>query len=434
MKKILYYLNYKTYKYPSKYNDKYIIEDTEKIASVLIFIILSSSIILFPSFINNTLLNLFQLPYNTYIFYIISALIGLLICKLELSSLRYTLILKQISNIYTQLLMLFIALNIILNTDYIHAGLISILIIYLYKINIKHTNPILFTISILIPLFIFTPYLIEFYQSIQTIVIIYILAFILIYFVFYSNITVKNKLKNIITIETINNSLIKEIEEKNDIIIQAFKKHSEIQDNIIYAMADLVENRDADTGNHTKRTADYSKIIAMSAKKMNFYENELTLDFIILIEKAAPIHDIGKIMISDNILKIPRRLTEEEFEIMKTHAITGAKIIEHVYMDIESSEYIQCASNIAHYHHERWDGKGYPEGLEKENIPLEARIVAIADVFDALISKRCYKDSFSLSDAFMIIEKESGTHFDPKLVQAFLAAKDEIIEAVKKYQ
>ena len=133
------------------------------------------------------------------------------------------------------------------------------------------------------------------------------------------------------------------------------------------------------------------------------------------------------IIVSDQILKQPRRLTNEEFEIMKHHARDGGAVVKRILDGITDEEYIHFAADIATYHHERWDGTGYPLGLKEEAIPLSARIMAIADVYDALISKRCYKDAVSPEEAFEIIKSESGTHFDPKLVEVFLEHKDRFI-------
>ena len=144
-----------------------------------------------------------------------------------------------------------------------------------------------------------------------------------------------------------------------------------------------------------------------------------------MMQTLAPMHDIGKVVVSDKILCKPGKLTFEEFEEMKKHAVSGGRIVRKVLDGVADDEYISFASDIATYHHERWDGKGYPMGFCGEEIPMSARIMAIADVFDALISKPCYKEAVSREDAFRIIEEESGTHFDPNLVAVFLKHKDE---------
>lgn len=142
--------------------------------------------------------------------------------------------------------------------------------------------------------------------------------------------------------------------------------------------------------------------------------------------KAAPMHDLGKIAVDDAILRKPGKFTDEEYEIMKSHSAAGAKIVANVLQEVDDLEFKQIAVNVAHYHHEKYDGKGYPCGLKGEEIPFEARIMALADVFDALVSKRCYKDSFSYDKAFQIIEESLGTHFDPLLGKAFIACRENL--------
>ena len=180
---------------------------------------------------------------------------------------------------------------------------------------------------------------------------------------------------------------------------------------------------------HVNRTSRYVKILAEEAKKAGVYANQITDNFLLLIYTLAPMHDVGKIVVSDQILKQPRRLTSEEFEVMKKHARDGGTVVKKILDGITDEEYISFAADIATYHHERWDGTGYPLGLRGEAIPLSARIMAIADVFDALISKRCYKDAISVDDAFAVIESESGTHFDPRLVDVFLQNKEKFRKA-----
>ena len=145
-----------------------------------------------------------------------------------------------------------------------------------------------------------------------------------------------------------------------------------------------------------------------------------------LMYKAAPLHDIGKIKISDSILNKPGRLTPEEFDVIKTHTIEGAKIIEQTLRNIENNDYIETAEQMALYHHEKWNGTGYPMGLAGEQIPLCARIMAVVDVFDALTSKRVYKDAFSVDKAIDILKESSGSHFEPELVDEFIKIRSKI--------
>ena len=192
-----------------------------------------------------------------------------------------------------------------------------------------------------------------------------------------------------------------------------------IQKNIISSMATVVEERDQNTGGHIARTENYVRLLIKNMKKEEEYAN-ITEDFYTNVLLAAPMHDIGKIKISDSILNKPGKLTDEEFAVMKKHSEYGADIIRKTMQNVENEDYFTIACNIAKYHHERYDGKGYPEGLKGEDIPLEARMMALADVYDALISERVYKKPYSKETARKIIEEGKGTQFDPKLAKLFL--------------
>ena len=217
-------------------------------------------------------------------------------------------------------------------------------------------------------------------------------------------------------------------QDTKDELVKNERRLSTIQSHIISGMANLIESRDTETGEHVNRTSRYVKVIAEEARVLGIYSDIITDHFIILLYTLAPMHDVGKIVVSDQILKQPRRLTKDEFEAMKRHARDGGTVVKRILDGITDEEYIRFAADIATYHHERWDGTGYPLGLKEEAIPLSARIMAIADVFDALISKRCYKDAYPIDEAFDIIKSESGTHFDPKLVDVFLSNKERIIK------
>lgn len=206
---------------------------------------------------------------------------------------------------------------------------------------------------------------------------------------------------------------------------------SRMQDALIMVLADMVESRDENTGDHVKKTAAYTRIIMDKLREMGIYSDKLTDQFVFDVERSAPLHDIGKISISDTILNKPGKLTDEEFEIMKTHTIAGAMIIEQTIQKLPESGYLEEAKNIAHYHHEKWNGKGYPEGLLGEDIPLSARIMAVADVFDALVSERCYKKAFSFEEAMNIIKKDAGSHFDPNVAEAFLQSSELVKEVME---
>ena len=204
-------------------------------------------------------------------------------------------------------------------------------------------------------------------------------------------------------------------------------KMSSMQNHIITALASLIESRDAETGEHVIRTSYYAKRLAEEIKGLKSYSKEINDEFVALIYLLAPLHDVGKIVVSDQILTKPARLTPEEFEEMKKHASMGGVVIRQILEGVADEDYLKFASDIATYHHERWDGTGYPQGLKGKKIPLAARIMAIADVFDALTSERCYKPKMEPEKAFQIIEEEAGTHFDPSLVKVFLKHKDEYL-------
>ncbi|MCR5540515.1 MAG: HD domain-containing protein [Ruminococcus sp.] len=206
-----------------------------------------------------------------------------------------------------------------------------------------------------------------------------------------------------------------------------------MQDGLIITMADMVENRDSDTGAHIQKTSAYVKIIVESLKQKGYYAEKITPKFMSDVVRSAPLHDVGKINIPDGVLNKPGKLTPEEYEIMKTHTTAGKKIMEHAIETVEGDSYLKEARNMAAYHHERWDGKGYPEGLHGEVIPLSARIMSVADVFDALTSPRVYKPAFPLDKALSIIKEGNGTQFDPKCVEAFMDSLDEVKKVLRKY-
>ncbi|MBR0512861.1 MAG: HD domain-containing protein [Clostridia bacterium] len=201
-----------------------------------------------------------------------------------------------------------------------------------------------------------------------------------------------------------------------------------MQNGLILVLADMVESRDQNTGEHVRKTAAYTGVIMRQLKKDHIYEDQLTDEYIQDVMNSAPLHDVGKIQVPDSILNKPGKLTDEEFAIMKTHTSAGADIITSA-MDMVSeggSTYLKEARNLAKYHHEKWNGMGYPEGLKGEAIPLSARIMAVADVFDALVSKRSYKDGFPFEKAMDIIKEGIGNHFDPNVAGAFIEASDEV--------
>lgn len=230
-------------------------------------------------------------------------------------------------------------------------------------------------------------------------------------------------------LEKYKNLLVEENERKTQTLIRHNRKMIAIQENAIIGMADLIENRDQDTGEHVKRTSRYVELLTRAAQKAGYCRDILTDNYVELLIKAAPMHDIGKIAVPDAILRKPGRLTDEEFDAMKKHTTAGARIIVNVMSNIEEKDYVDIATQVAVAHHEKWDGSGYPNGIKGSDIPIGARIMAVADVFDALVSKRCYKEAMPLDKAFGIIMESGGSHFDPELSRLFCGIRGEV-EAV----
>jgi len=204
--------------------------------------------------------------------------------------------------------------------------------------------------------------------------------------------------------------------------IKASEKVISNQENqtVIYALAQLTETRDIETGRHLERIGMYTKVIATELKNHPIYKEHVTSQFINHLTLSSVLHDIGKVGIEDAVLRKKGIYTDEERKTMQAHTIIGASTIDKVADKYPFMGFLKMASEIARYHHEKWDGTGYPEGLKGEDIPLSARIVAIADVFDALISERYYKPKYSFEESKRIILESSGKHFDPVIVEAFL--------------
>jgi putative two-component system response regulator len=208
-----------------------------------------------------------------------------------------------------------------------------------------------------------------------------------------------------------------------------------IQDVSIQALARLAETRDPETGNHLLRTQGYVRTLAMALRGHERFAAVLTEKFIEVLAKSAPLHDIGKVGIPDNVLLKPDKLTPEEWDMMKTHAAIGAAAIERAERDAPRPvDFLALAKEIAHWHHEKWDGSGYPDGLAGDDIPLSARLMALADVFDALISRRVYKPPMPYAQAREIILEGRARHFDPDVVDAFLAEFDAFCSIADRYR
>ena len=212
---------------------------------------------------------------------------------------------------------------------------------------------------------------------------------------------------------------MRDVQKKNETITR-------MQSGLIMTLADIVESRDKCTGDHVRKTAEYTLIIMKHMRKLGIYEDQLTEEFINNVYNSAPLHDVGKIHVPDHILNKAGRLTDEEFTIMKEHTTVGAEILDRAIDLVPDTGYLREAKNLALYHHEKWDGSGYPIGISGEDIPLSARIMAVADVFDALVSKRSYKEGMPYEKAMGIIKEGAGSHFDAEIVRAFEDAEDEV--------
>jgi len=228
-----------------------------------------------------------------------------------------------------------------------------------------------------------------------------------------------NRIKNHLNIDELIRERTAQLTERTERLVQ-------LQNGIVFTMADLVENRDKNTGGHIDRTTVYMKILIGAMLARNVYADEIGDWNLESVISSARLHDLGKIVIPDSILNKPGPLTKEEFETMKTHSIEGERIIEKAISRTGDTEFLQNAKMIAVSHHERWDGTGYPHGLKETNIPLQGRIMAIIDVYDALVSERPYKKAFSHEEATKIVTDGSGKHFDPHIAEVFKDVNEQI--------
>ncbi len=237
-----------------------------------------------------------------------------------------------------------------------------------------------------------------------------------------------------ITDETTEQKYLKTVESYNSMLEQEVKSQTadilRIKDQMVLGMAAMVESRDNSTGGHIRRTSDVVKIFAQRLMQEN---DRLSREFLDMVIKAAPMHDLGKIAVDDKVLRKQGKFTDEEYAEMKKHSAEGAKIVNNILRGVENDDFVCVAINVAYYHHEKWNGCGYPNGLKGEEIPVEARIMALADVFDALVSKRCYKEAFSNDRAFAIIENDLGSHFDPELGRLFMQCRPQLEELYDNY-
>jgi putative two-component system response regulator len=208
-----------------------------------------------------------------------------------------------------------------------------------------------------------------------------------------------------------------------------------VQNVSIRALAHLAEIRDPETGDHILRTQSYIQVLARRLQGHRRFRDTITDRYVELLAKSAPLHDIGKVGIPDHILLKPGKLTRDEWRIMQTHAELGARAIELAEKDVDRPvAFLELAKEIAHWHHERWDGRGYPDGLKGDAIPVAARLMAVADVFDAVISQRVYKPPIPFEEARQIIAAERGRQFDPDVTEAFLAEFDAVVAIARRHQ
>ncbi|SDG66926.1 HD-GYP domain-containing protein [Desulfosporosinus hippei] len=227
------------------------------------------------------------------------------------------------------------------------------------------------------------------------------------------------------------------LENQNQYLEEKVKERTKLLERTnsaaIYCLAAVAETRDPETGEHIKRTQGYIKELALELQGIDKYKGILTNDYIELLYQSAPLHDIGKVGVRDSILLKPGRLTEEEFEEMKKHTIYGGESLMVGIKELGEDSFLTLAKEIALTHHEKWDGSGYPRGLAKTEIPISGRLMAVSDVYDALISKRIYKNAFTHDEAKEIILEGRGTHFDPDIVDAFIRKEARFIEIMEKF-
>ncbi len=260
-----------------------------------------------------------------------------------------------------------------------------------------------------------------------------ILVMFFICYLSFSNFQTRNKISKYASIlRDYKNELELKVSEQVSQIQEQTHALVKIQESVIDGMATLIEYRDANTGLHVQNTKNYALMISKYLYEHGLHKDEVDERFLSMIGNAAAMHDIGKISISDAILNKRGKLTEEEFEIMKTHTSVGSMLVRQVFGDSIEPDMLRMCVDVVLYHHEKWDGGGYPFGFSGTQIPLSARILAIADCFDAIASKRIYKEAVPVEEVFLIIEKEAGTHFDPELAKIFLGMRQEILAYLQK--
>ena len=441
LKKFLKYLNPKTYTY-TNHNTQVIETDAHAVSIICLCVLISMiglfavSVIYYDEY--------FSINMTKIIVSIVLSIVGVILTKIPIKNDKIYIIERQFTRGWISIIFLWLICYEFFVGNAKSTAIFVYIMYCIICVTLLHENPIIYSIHTLAIGGLIASAVLECFNSYTELISYIGIVLCTVVDAFYINYITRQKFdKNdaqIIDAISINR-MLKENTQKlmeHEKLLQGRTAESlayiqnipGYQDNVILSIANLVESRDNDTGTHLKATSFYTNLITKNLMKMNVPGYEITPDYAITINKAAPMHDLGKLSIPDKILKAPRRLTTKEFEIMKQHTIEGANLINKIYKDIESEEYIKIAYNIARYHHERWDGTGYPDKKANTDIPLEARIMTVADVFDALVSKRCYKDAYSLPDAFEEIKRCAGTQFDPVIVEAFLMSKTEIEKMV----
>ncbi len=316
----------------------------------------------------------------------------------------------------------FLALYLILRFGFQGAGFVWMLVVPVLAGILIGLNAGLMLLGATIVIFIVFPFLIEYYRE------LYVEGFGLFWAIMSSNVVVLSALLLI--------SSAVMIRILNRVIVTLKDKYDELditKDITIETVAKLAEFKDTETGAHIERTKTYVKLIAEALSKNPKYSSILTPEYIELLYKTAPLHDIGKIGIPDRILLKKGKLTKEEMEVMKQHTVIGRDALMSSERQIGSNDYLRVAAEIAYTHHEKWDGSGYPLGLKGDKIPLSGRIMAVADVYDALRSKRPYKEPMSHEETIAYLKENAGTHFDPEIIALLPDISDKMNEAFLKH-
>ena len=250
----------------------------------------------------------------------------------------------------------------------------------------------------------------------------------------FDRILLEARIRNSVRTKILHDQLVHYKQELEDKVVERTEQVVLTQQITVFSLAKLAESRDNDTGDHLERIRCYARILSEDFVAMEKYRGRLKEDFVDEMYRSTPLHDIGKVGIPDRILLKPGKLTTEEFEIMKRHSTIGGDTLKAADIEAGRDSFLAMGRDIAYYHHEKWDGSGYPFGLAGEDIPVEARITALADVYDALSSRRPYKEPFSHEKSRGIILEGRGSHFDPDAVDVFVARERQFMEIRESFQ